>query len=353
MSLILIRKRIKKYQIQLILYIVLAVGLFSVNLTHYGTMMNQRFISSLEYSKEYIGEIKESLKGEHVSTTIFDEFTEKVNIGMYEETLEQILNVEENTPEIESVTEMPAETETEIVEVLNPIGSIYIQLGSLNVRETPNGEKIGKVYLGETYDYYEVQGNWVKIAYNDTMGYVYKLYGDVYDAEGNLIATAKLPEPEPVVTETVQTVAPPSQDPSQMSNPELYQWVLSQIITPDMDEFAKVRAVNQYLCDHMTYDINYYSTRDAILLGRGRCQGYANAFKNLMNTLGIPTDYIRGYADGDYSSTHAWNRVLIQGVYYYVDVTWNDTTGRNSYLLMGETEFNRDRSVIEYNPYSE
>lgn len=354
MSLTLLRKRIKKCQIQLILYIVLAVGLFSVNMTRYGTMMNQQFISSLKYSKEYIGERKESQKMEQGS--------QNVTVEVNEEVSEQISHMEETTPEKESVTKMSVESETEpeTEEVLNAIGSIYIQMGSLNVREIPNGEIIGEVYFGEKYDYYEVQGNWVKIAYDDTFGYVYKVYGDIYDTEGNLIAAAELPkpapepEPEPNVTEsTPQVVVAPSKEPSEMTNSELYQWVLAQIITPDMDEFARVRAVNQYLCDHMTYDINYYSSRDAILLGRGRCQGYANAFKNLMNALGIPTDYIRGYADGDYSSTHAWNRVLIQGVYYYVDVTWNDTTGRNSYLLIGEEEFNRDRSVIEYNPYSE
>lgn len=352
MSLILLKKRIKKCQMQLIIYMVLAVGVFSVNMTRYGTMLNQQFISSLEYSKEYIGERKESLKMEQES--------QNVTIEVNEEISEQISQIEETTPKKESVTEVSVESETEpeIEEVLNAIGSIHIQMGSLNVREIPNGEIIGEVHFGETYDYYEIKENWVKIAYDDTFGYVYKLYGDTYNTEGKLIAAAKLPEPEPepepVVTEpTPQVVVAPSKEPSAMTNFELYQWVLAQIITPDMDEFAKVRAVNQYLCDHMTYDINYYSSRDAILLGRGRCQGYANVFKNLMNALGIPTDYIRGYADGDYSSTHAWNRVLIQGVYYYVDVTWNDTTGRNSYLLIGEEEFNRDRSVIEYNPYSE
>ena len=72
-----------------------------------------------------------------------------------------------------------------------------------------------------------------------------------------------------------------------------------------------------------------------------------------MNTLGIPTDYVRGYVAGEGNSTHAWNRVLINGTYYCVDVTWNDSTGANSYLLMSEAEFNRGRSIIEYNPRSE
>jgi len=348
MSLAIVRNRIMKYQMQLILYMVLAVGLFSINKTDYGAMVNNRFVSFLESSKEYIEEEKERLE-------------EKKRA-------EQLVQIETHTPEIQIATGSEADVETEIVQAIKPIGYIYIQTGKLNVRETPNGKILGTVSLGETHDYYEEKGKWLKIVYEDGEGYVYSIYGDIYDTEGNLVTPANIPEPEPVVEEPVQTpavqtepiqaeptptVVTPQKDPAQMSNSELYQWVLSQIITPDMDDFAKVRAVNQYLCDHMTYDINYYTTRDALILGRGRCQGYANAFKNLMNTLGIPTDYVRGYIAGEANATHAWNRVLIGGTYYYVDVTWNDSTGANSYLLLNEAEFNRGRAVICYNPKTE
>lgn len=346
MSLAIVRNKIVKCQMQLILYMVLAVSLFSINKTNYGAMVNNRFVSFLEASKEYIEEGKEWVE-------------EKKRV-------EKLVHIESKTPEIQIVMGTQADVETEVVEEINlrkPLGSIYIQTGKLNVRATPNGKILGTVSLGETHDYYEKEGNWLKIAYEGDEGYVYSVYGDVYDTEGNLVTLANIPEPEPVVEEPVQTpavpaepvqsVVTPQKDPAQMTNAELYQWVLSQIITPDMDDFAKVRAVNQYLCDHMTYDINYYTTRDALILGRGRCQGYANAFKNLMNTLGIPTDYVRGYIAGETSSTHAWNRVLIGGTYYYVDVTWNDTTGANSYLLLNEAEFNRGRAVIAYNPKTE
>lgn len=142
-----------------------------------------------------------------------------------------------------------------------------------------------------------------------------------------------------------------AKDPTKLSTPELCQYVLAQIITPDMDDFAKARAINNWLCDHMTYDLNYYTTRDALLIGRGRCQGYANAYKNLMNTAGIPTDFIGGYGNG---GRHGWNRVLINGAYYYVDVTWNDSTGNYSrYLLISEAEMNMDHQPSEINPRTE
>ncbi|MBQ8041616.1 MAG: hypothetical protein IJ274_17425, partial [Lachnospiraceae bacterium] len=98
------------------------------------------------------------------------------------------------------------------------------------------------------------------------------------------------------------------------------------------------------------YDIDYYKTEDVLTLGKARCQGYANAFKNIMNLAGVPTDYVRGYTAGNGSSTHAWNRVLIDGKYYCVDVTWNDGVGNNNWLLIPEDEFNRERIILEYNP---
>ena len=64
-----------------------------------------------------------------------------------------------------------------------------------------------------------------------------------------------------------------------------------------------------------------------------------------MNTLGIPTDYVRGYSNG---GRHGWNRVLVDGVYYYIDVTWNDSTGTNQWLMISEAQMSLDHIVRQY-----
>ena len=276
------------------------------------------------------------------------------------EHVSKVFSVGENTG-MEELGGMAIEEENESESKEEALGYIDIKASWLNVRETPNGTIIGKVALGESYNYYEIKDKWLRIEYEGSRGYIFGDYGDIYDIEGNLLTPSNIPQKETIVQQadnnTVEQPAAEKQvqqkKPQDMTTGELCQWVLDQIITSEMDDFAKVRAVNQYLCDHITYDKNYYTTRDAILLGKGRCQGYTNAFKNLMNTLGIPTDYIRGYIAGETNTTHAWNRVLINGTYYYVDVTWNDSTGSNSYLLLGEAEFNQGRSIIEFNPRSE
>ena len=80
--------------------------------------------------------------------------------------------------------------------------------------------------------------------------------------------------------------------------------------------------------------------------GNAVCQGYALAFKVLMNRAGVPCCYVNGVG-------HAWNGVQLDGTWYYVDVTWDDpvnigTTGdfsgmvRRTYFLLGEETFGHE-----------
>ncbi len=290
---------------------------------------------------------------------------------------------EEHTVSAEIVGEEVEETEEATEEqAIDPIGSILVRVGTQNVRETPNGTILGTIPGDVMYSYYEENGNWVLIDFDGGYGYIYKLYGDRFDVDGVQIATAEPPtpkpepqpepQPEPVPQPEPEQVvqeepAPGPQDPAQAEaelkatlntfcTQDLCQWVLNQVVTPEMNDYDKVRAVNRYLCEHMEYDLQYYTTRDAIINGRGRCQGYANAFKSIMNQAGVPTDYIRGTTSGSSNgSTHAWNRVLIEGQYYFVDVTWNDVPGTNydKYLLMSEAEISRNHFATKINPVTE
>ena len=182
-----------------------------------------------------------------------------------------------------------------------------------------------------------------------------------------------VPEPEPVVTE-------PAVDPNvnphtgrvpietyPAATPEVaaaVDQIIAANLNPGMSEFEMVAAINQYLCATVTYDYSYtrYRASDALFSGSAVCQGYANAFWRIMNRAGIPTDYVSGIgytASG--SGSHGWNRCYIGGVYYYVDVTWNDqgSYSNNRYLLISyeqmsadhaETEINRNRGNDYTNP---
>ena len=51
------------------------------------------------------------------------------------------------------------------------------------------------------------------------------------------------------------------------------------------------------------------------------CEGYAKAYQLLLNRLGIEVGRVSGVAGG---GSHTWNYIVLDGEYYYVDVTWDD-----------------------------
>ena len=89
-------------------------------------------------------------------------------------------------------------------------------------------------------------------------------------------------------------------------------------------DIEKEKFIHDALAQMAEYDMNApynqvaYST---IENGRTVCAGYARAFQMLMIELGIPCYYCTGYA----GEAHAWNIVLLDGKYYNVDLTWDDT----------------------------
>ena len=102
----------------------------------------------------------------------------------------------------------------------------------------------------------------------------------------------------------------------------------------------KVKYINEYLCSRIEYDKNAPnrgSVIGALVDGKCVCEGYARAFAYLAKRAGLDVVNIPGYATTDEGTEgHMWNAVLIDGTYYAVDVTWNDTTGENVYLLVGK-----------------
>lgn len=78
-----------------------------------------------------------------------------------------------------------------------------------------------------------------------------------------------------------------------------------------------------------------WSAYGALVQGDAVCQGYALAYKLLLNKLGI--DCIMVTSE---DMNHAWNLVRLDGSWYHVDVTWDDPTpnipgyaGHNYFLL--------------------
>jgi len=72
-----------------------------------------------------------------------------------------------------------------------------------------------------------------------------------------------------------------------------------------------------------------YTAYGCLVRKTATCAGYTAAFTLIMEKLGIPEK-------GVYNQTHCWNRVKIDKKWYVVDVTWNDTSKSNKYLLVSK-----------------
>lgn len=118
--------------------------------------------------------------------------------------------------------------------------------------------------------------------------------------------------------------------------------IINEIITEDMTEQEKELAINQYLCDTVTYDDDALANAEendfmyvdskfndsftaygALLNGKCVCAGYAAAFKLLAAEAGLEAVVVTGFLDG--SLAHAWNKVKIGDEWQIVDVTNNDS----------------------------
>ena len=123
---------------------------------------------------------------------------------------------------------------------------------------------------------------------------------------------------------------------------ELYEKAMSLIQQAKQETTTEVELelwLNDWLCENveylMTYDENLYDSRfpndwtayGAIIEGKANCQGYADAFYLLGSLAGFNVRY--QFGEGN-DSGHVWNAIELNGQWYYVDTTWNDT-GFDSY----------------------
>ena len=122
--------------------------------------------------------------------------------------------------------------------------------------------------------------------------------------------------------------------------------------------YAQLRAIHDWLCEQNAYDTDVsskdyrkfeaVSALDTDPYTMPVCEGYARAFKLLCDRLSIPCMLVDGigYAGGT-SELHMWNIVRLDGAWYAVDVTWDDSHGNQAYFLVGSETFVDGRTFSE------
>ncbi len=114
---------------------------------------------------------------------------------------------------------------------------------------------------------------------------------------------------------------------------------------------GRLQYINRWLIDHVSYGrpdkylvetrsdgTRVYSSnggqsvRELLEEGLAVCAGYTHMVSYLCFMLGIPNVELC-------TDDHTWNQVLVEGEWRMLDVTWNDTTGREEqFFLTGEID---------------
>lgn len=113
--------------------------------------------------------------------------------------------------------------------------------------------------------------------------------------------------------------------------------IVNKLFTSDMSKELKAYIAHNYLASTITYYNNenanvversYIQTAYGALINQKCvCQGYAEAYKRILNRLGITCEVLCGKMKGE-NSYHAWNIVSFdEKDYYQVDVTWDSIGG--------------------------
>lgn len=98
--------------------------------------------------------------------------------------------------------------------------------------------------------------------------------------------------------------------------------------------------LHDYICENFAYDDSLKNDNlyDFLLSGKGTCQAYTLLYTALLRESGIDVCFVASD-----TIAHIWNLVRIDGEWYHVDVTWDDSAegyGHRHFLLS-------DRQAVE------
>ena len=121
---------------------------------------------------------------------------------------------------------------------------------------------------------------------------------------------------------------------------------ISSLKTKISDDFSKydiIKAIHNYILDISTYDDNKtfeaYNILGTLVEGKGVCEAYAKTFQYLAQLYDIECILAVGTAKTSPRDLdlHAWNLVKLEGLWYGVDTTFDDSlNNKNDFLLTSD-----------------
>ncbi len=111
------------------------------------------------------------------------------------------------------------------------------------------------------------------------------------------------------------------------------QKIIDEALAQD-DLFDRVKVLHDAVVDLTDYTrsgSSYISEADGPLVyGKALCEGYSKAFMYLCQAVGIECICVAGTGNGE---PHMWNMIKLDGDWYNMDVTWDDTAGYDYFCI--------------------
>lgn len=111
--------------------------------------------------------------------------------------------------------------------------------------------------------------------------------------------------------------------------------VTKALINTKMSDLEKVRAINDYIVNRYEYDytLKSISVYSGLTTSLAVCQGYSMTAYKMFCYAGIESRIVVGKIK---DIPHSWNSVKIQGKWYQLDITNNDSIEKDKYFLVGD-----------------
>lgn len=126
---------------------------------------------------------------------------------------------------------------------------------------------------------------------------------------------------------------------NEVKNTNKIKEIANEILTPDMNDTDKIKAICSYVIDNISYsyDLTTPSNRDPLtyaLEGEGVCISYSYLTSALLKEADIKSYRVN-------SASHVWNLVKLDDEYFYIDPTGMDSAYivRIIYKIFGKSPF--------------
>ncbi|MCR4887617.1 MAG: hypothetical protein K5979_00355 [Ruminococcus sp.] len=129
---------------------------------------------------------------------------------------------------------------------------------------------------------------------------------------------------------------------------KLHDWLCNQVrynpLTSKFDGFDRRDHVDASAFLHFEFKSDVFPADDFYTV----CDGYARAYKLLMNKAGVVCEIVEGFPKED--DGHVWNLAKINGRYYYIDTTWDDRDEGfdYEYFMCSKEEFDKSHNRFSY-----